>query len=131
MSSTSTYRAAVAVWLLGALALVWLIGAVGIITVEGDRADLMYVGVLAVGVVGAVLARFRARGMAVALTAMAVATGVAAVVAMVLGRHEDPVTSVPELLGLNAMFAVWFLASAWLFRRAALLQDGNGGSRTA
>lgn len=39
--------------------MLWLIPAVGIIGVEGDRFDLFYLGVLALGIGGAVVARLR------------------------------------------------------------------------
>ncbi|AXB43699.1 hypothetical protein [Amycolatopsis albispora] len=114
----TAYRSAVGVALAAALILLWGMGAVGVIGVEGDRADLMYFGVLAVGVVGAVLARFRPAGMARALVATAAAQALVTVLAFAAGKHESPATSVLELLGLNGFFAALFLGSAWLFRRA-------------
>ncbi len=99
--------------------LVWLVGAVGLIGAEGDRADLMYAGVLAVGIVGAAIARFRPLGMAHALVATALAQGLVVVIALIAGKHNDPSTSVLEILGVNAFFVLLFLGSAWLFRRAA------------
>ena len=65
------YRVAVAVAVLAALVLVWANLAVGLIGSEDNPANLMYLGVLAVGIVGAVAARFQPRGMARALFAMA------------------------------------------------------------
>ena len=116
---TNAYRAAVGVALAAAFLLVWLVGGVGVIGEDGDRADLMYAGVLAVEVVGALAARFRPEGMARALLATALATALVAVIALIAGKHEAPVTSVAELLGLNGIFVALFTASAWLFRRAA------------
>ena len=104
---------------LAVLMLFWLIGAVGVIGVEGDPADRMYIGVFAVGVIGAIIARFRPGGMARALVATALAQASVAVIAMILGMHQSPVTSVYELLGLNGMFVAMFVGSALLFRRAA------------
>ncbi|HYP48921.1 MAG TPA: hypothetical protein VEQ61_09825 [Thermoleophilaceae bacterium] len=115
----SAYRAAIAVALGTALLLVWLMGAVGVIGEEGDRADLMYFGVLAVGIAGAVIARLRPRAMARALVATALAQALVAGVALVAGKHEAPISSVGEILGLNALFVGLFLGSAWLFRQAA------------
>ena len=115
----TAYLSAVGVALAAAFILLWLMGAVGIIGVEGDRADLMYFGVLAVGLIGAIIARFRPQGMARALFAMALAQASVAVIALIAGKHRDPVTSVPELVGLNGFFVALFIGSAWLFRRAA------------
>ena len=119
MKKQTAYRSAVSIALAAAFMLVWLMGAVGIIGVEGDRADLMYFGVLAVGIVGATLARFHPYGMARALFATALAQGLVAVIALIAGKHRNPVTSVPELLGLNGFFVAMFLGSAWLFLYAA------------
>jgi hypothetical protein len=113
------YRAGVGLALAAAFVLVWLVGAVGVIGEDGDRADLMYGGVLAVGIVGAAVARLRPRGMARALLAMAVAQALVAAIALLAGKHQDTVSSLPELLGLNGFFVALFAASAWLFRRAA------------
>jgi hypothetical protein len=128
----SAYRSAVGVALAAAFILLWLMGAVGIIGVEGDRADLMYFGVLAVGVTGAIIARFRPHGMARALLATALAQALVVVIALIAGKHQDPVTSVPELVGLNGFFVALFVGSAWLFRRAAREQPPAGaGTRRA
>ena len=113
------YRAAVGVALAPALILLWLMGAVGIIGVEGDRADLMYFGVLAVGLIGAIIARFRPQGMARALLATALAQALVAVIALIAGKHQAPISSVYEILGLNGFFVALFIGSAWLFRLAA------------
>jgi len=56
------YRAAVGVALAAAFLLVWINGAVGIIGNEDNPANLMYGGVLAVGIIGAMIARFQATG---------------------------------------------------------------------
>ena len=118
------YRLAVGVALAAALILVWMMGAVGIIGVEGDPADLMYFGVLAVGLIGAVIARFQPEGMARALLAMALAQALVAVIALIAGKHEAPISSVVEIVALNGFFVALFIGSAWLFRHAARKQPG-------
>lgn len=119
MTGKVAYRSALGVALAAALFLVWLILALGLIGAEGDPADLMYGGVLAIGIGGAMVARFQPRGMALALSATALAQALVAVIALVAGKHRAEATSVAELLGLNGMFVVLFAGSAWLFRRAA------------
>lgn len=112
------YRAAVGAALAGAFVLVWINAAVGIIGSEHNDANLLYLGVLAVGLGGALIARFRPPGMARAMTAMALAqvfVGVAALIAGWGGAETGPL----ELLGLTGCFAAVWLASAWLFRKAA------------
>lgn len=96
--------------------MLWLIPAVGIIGVEGDRFDLFYLGVLALGIGGAVVARLRPDGMVRAMLTMVAALALLAVVALIAGKQNSPATSVLEVLGVNGMFAVLFGTAAWLFR---------------
>lgn len=121
------YRAAVAVALAAAFMLVWLVGAVGVIGEDGDPADLMYGGVLAVGIVGAAVARLRPEGMARALLAMALAQALVAAIALIAGKHQAPISSALEILGLNGLFVALFAGSAWLFRRAARTRQPEPG----
>jgi len=119
MKTGTAYKAAVGLAIATPLLLFWVIGAVGVLGVDGDPADLMYIGVLAVGVIGAIIARLRPRGMARALFATALAQALVAVIALILGMHQAPYSSVGEILGLNGFFVALFLGSAWLFRKAA------------
>lgn len=118
-AGNTAYRAAIGIALAAGFILVWLVGAVGVIGEEGERADLMYGGVLGVGVIGAVIARFRPQGMARALLAVALAQALVAVIALITGKHQAAITSAFEIVGLNAFFVALFSTSAWLFRRAA------------
>jgi hypothetical protein len=119
MRTPSTYyRLGAAVALGTVLFLAFGITALGIIG-PGGRPDLMYAGAVAIGVVGAVLARFRSRGMALALWATAAATMVVAVIAIADGLHHTDGASAIEIVGLSGMYATLFGVSAWLFQRAA------------
>lgn len=116
----TAYRAAVGIALAAAFFLVWINLAVGIIGSEDNPANLMYFAVLAVGIVGAAVARFRPRGMARALVATALAQASAAVVALIAGwGHTFVVTGV---------FVALWLASAWLFGKAARERARAGAS---
>ncbi len=114
----TAYRAAVGVALAAASILVWVNGAVGIIGSENNDANLMYGGVLAVGVVGAGIARFQPHGMARALFATALAHASVAVIALIAGLGA-PESGPLEIVALNAFFVALFVGSALLFRRAA------------
>ncbi len=119
MSTDQTaYRAAVGVAIAAALILAWLSLGVGIIGADGDPANLMYFGVIAVGVVGAFLARFQPLGMARALFATALAQALVGAIALV-ARLGYPYSGPLELVGLNGFFVALFVGSALLFRRAA------------
>jgi hypothetical protein len=122
MRKISSYRFAVILALLTPFLLVWVIGAVGVLGVDGDPADLMYVGVLAIELIGAIIARFQPLGMARTLLATALAQALVAVIALYAGMHQAAYSSVGEILGLNGFYVALFLSSAWLFRKAALEQ---------
>ena len=111
------YRFAVGVALAAAFILVWLSLGVGVIGADGDPANLMYFGVLAVGIIGALLARFRSHGMARALFAMALAQALVAAIALI-ARLGLPWSGPAELLALNGFFVALFVGSALLFRHA-------------
>jgi peptidoglycan/LPS O-acetylase OafA/YrhL len=114
----TAYRFAVGVALAAAFILVWLNLAVGVIGTEDDLANLMYIRVLAVGITGAIIARFRPDAMAPALFATALAQALVAVIALIFGLGSA--WSGPgEILALNGFFVALFLGSAWLFRNAA------------
>jgi hypothetical protein len=117
-TGSSVYRFAVALALGAAVLLVWLSLGVGIIGADGDPANRMYFGVLAVGLVGALVARFQPAGMARALVATALAQALVAGIALVLGLGA-PWSPPAELMILNGFFIVLFAGSAWLFRQAA------------
>ena len=118
--NSTAYRSAIGVALAAAFFLVWLSLGVGIIGKDGDPANLMYFGVLAVGIVGALIARLRAHGMARALFAMALAQAVVAAIALIAGLGL-PWSGPAEIVLLNAFFVALFAGSGWLFRRAARL----------
>ena len=119
MKITSPYRLAVCTALGTAFLLMWVIGAVGLIGVEGDPFDRIYGGVLAVGIIGAIIARLRPRGMVRALFATALAQALVVVIALIVGKQHVAVSSVPEIVLLNGFFVTLWLGSALLFRRAA------------
>ncbi|WP_437782076.1 hypothetical protein [Sorangium sp. So ce1097] len=106
-----TYRAAVGVALAAAFILVWMNLAVGIIGSEENPANSMYGGVLAVGLIGAIIARFQPQGMGRAMAATALAQASVAVIALIAGLGYT--------LILTAFFVALWLTSAGLFRRAA------------
>lgn len=124
-TGNTAYRTAVGVALAAAFILVWVNGAVGIIASEGDDANLMYGGVLAVGIIGAIIARFQPRGMERALFATALAQALVAVTALIAGMHRYPGSSVVAILVLNGFFVALFVGSAWLFRIAARKRVGD------
>jgi hypothetical protein len=111
MSPSRSYRAGVAVALAAAFLLTWINLAVGIIGNEENPFNLLYFAVIAVAALGAVAARFRAGGMAVAMAVAAGGQVLVAVIALAGGfGFTGPIT---------VFFGGLWLAAAWLFRKAA------------
>lgn len=108
------YRAAAVVAVAGAFALAWINLAVGLIGTEGNPANLMFAGVLAIGGIGAVLARCRAGGMAIVLAVVAGAQAAVPLIVLVAGFRFGN-----EVWGLTVGFVLLWLGSAALFRIAA------------
>ncbi|NBB74358.1 MAG: hypothetical protein GVY35_11845 [Bacteroidetes bacterium] len=115
-ADNAAYRAGVGVAIAAALLLTWVNAAVGL---TDSSADGLYLGVIAVGIIGAVIARFRPEGMARALFATALALGVVSILALVAGGVPNDTTSAFEVVGLTGFFVALFAGSAGLFRRAA------------
>jgi len=124
-ASNIAYRFAVGVALAAALLLVWINLAVGVIGTEDDLANLMYIGVLAVGIIGAIVARFQPHGMVRALFATALAQALVAVIVLIFGLGA-PWSPPVEILALNGFFVALFVGSALLFRHAGREQTPAG-----
>jgi hypothetical protein len=124
INSTNAYRLGLGAAAASAFILFWIAAGIGIIGSDGDRANMMYLGVLAVGIIGALIARFRPLGMARTLIAMAVAHAAVGAVALI-ARLGQPASPPLEILGLTGFFIVLFIFSAWLFRQAALNQSNS------
>ena len=118
-TGNTSYKAAVALAVATVLILFWVIGAVGVLGADGDPADLMYIGVLAVGITGAIIVRFQPMGMARAMIVMALAQALVTVIALIIGKQDTPYMSVFEIVSLNSFFVSLFLGSARLFQKAA------------
>ncbi len=119
MSENFAYRAAVGLGVLTSFLLVWVNLAVGFIGSEDNPANALYLGVLLTGLVGAGIARFRAKGMARSLFAMAIVQLLVPLVAMMIWRPS--MDDAPGILGvfvLNGVFAGLFVLSGLLFVRA-------------
>ena len=111
LSGNPWYRAGFAVAVLAGFLLIWVSLAVGIIDEAHERANLMFVGVLATAIVGALLARFRPEGMARTLVATAVAQVLVGVIALVGSMGY-------EAIAFGGFLAALWLLSAWLFRNS-------------
>lgn len=116
MLSNKAYRFAVGVALAAVLLLVWMNVAVGGILGD-DPANMMYFGVLFVGFIGAVIAHLEPQGMSRALFATAFAMVLVPAIALIIGTPALA-NGVEAVFGLHAVFAMLFVGSALLFRKA-------------
>ncbi|HVF38022.1 MAG TPA: hypothetical protein VNA29_08810 [Sphingomicrobium sp.] len=109
-STSLPYRLAAAVTLLAAFLTVWVNAAVGMIGDSDNPLNLGFLVVLFVALIGSVLVRFRAGGMARVMAGAAAAQ----LVASALGLNTDPRGAV-----LSMGFATFWLIAAGLYWAAA------------
>jgi hypothetical protein len=114
--SNTAYRFAMGLAVATAFVLTWVNV---VLAVDVSLANVMYVGVVVVGLVGAAIARLRARGMAVALVGTAIAQMLVPFIALAFWRTSVAPGAAVPVIGLNGVFIVLFAISALLFRRAA------------
>ena len=128
--SNSAYRAAVGLAVVTAVLLVWINAAVGIIG-DDDGVNLLYFGVLAIGAIGALIVRFKPQGMFRALFAMALAQFLVPVIALFVWPPAviSWAPGVAQVFILNSVFALLFVGSGLLFRRASATRWGSFSAR--
>ena len=119
-ATDTTYRTGAGMAIVGAFLLLWVNAAVGI---TDSDADILYLVVVAMGIVGAVVARGRAAGMVRVMLTMAILHALVGAIALIAGI-VPAFNSAFEILGLTALWVVLFGGSALLFREAA-----RGGSK--
>ncbi len=110
LSGDLAYRAGMVVAVGTSFLIVWSNLAVGIIGNEDNPLNQIFFGVIAIGIVGSFLARFRPRGMALAMAATAAAQFGTAFVALADGQI---------IFVIVGVFSLGWLLAAWLFREAA------------
>jgi hypothetical protein len=116
----TAYRFAAGLAVATALVLTWMNL---VLAADVNPFNVMYLGVVVVGVIGAAIARLRARGMALALIGTAMAQTLVPVIALVLWKTNLAPGGPVRVFGLNGVFIVLFAMSALMFRRAARRQD--------
>lgn len=123
ISGNMAYRAGFGLAVLAGFLTVWVNLAVGMYGSEGNALNLVFGGVLLVAAAGALLAGFRAAGMARAMFATAaaqlLASGIGLAVGLAVGTDEQHGPKLALEGFLTACFALPWLASGQLFRLAA------------
>jgi hypothetical protein len=118
MSSNRFYRGGSGLALLGAFLVIWVNLAVGIVGSEHNPNNQLFFIALLMGIAGVIGGRARPDGMARAMITTAVSIVLAFLIAQAGTRDEPMVRPLVEGVG-TSVFVILFLASAWLFRRAA------------
>ncbi len=121
VSRSWAYRGAVALGLAAGFLTIWINLAVGIVGNEDNPINLVFMGVVALAIAGAIIARGKAALMAWAMAAPAVAQALVGIVVFAFNDGAEP----PGRFGLLALIeglAFLWLASALLFRNAARSQ---------
>ncbi|GAB3961487.1 hypothetical protein GCM10028805_60530 [Spirosoma harenae] len=116
--NSKMYRFAVVLALATIFGLVWMNVAVGGILGD-DPANMMYFGVLLIGLAGAIIAHVEPLGMSRALFATAFAMALVPAIALIIGTPAFS-NGVVAVFGLHVFFAMLFMGSALLFQRAGM-----------
>lgn len=103
------YRAGAFLALAAAFLIIWVNGAVGMIGDEGNDYNLLFLGVIVLALVGAVIGRFRAMGLAYSMAASAAAH----LAVGLFGMTIDPLGGL-----FSAGFSIFWMLSAALFWRS-------------
>lgn len=118
-SQSIAYRVASGIAILAAFLLIWANLAVGMIGSENNPYNLLFAGVLAIAIVGAILTRFRPLGMAI----VAALAGMTQILIAAGGLPADPRGAF-----FGAVLGGLWLLAALLFRKSA---DGEAAVRAA
>ena len=124
LSPLHSYRIGFGLALVGAFLVTWVNLAVGIVGSEHNPANQLFFLALLVGIVGAGMARLQASEMAQVMAAVAISLWLAFAIAVVGPTDEPFVKHSVELAG-TSMFALLFLGSAAMFRKAAAYSSSS------
>ena len=100
--------------------MVWANLAVGLIGAGPHAGNLMYIGVVAVVVVGTFFSGFTAKGMGITMFAAAIALVLVAIVALLTNIQSYPGSSVTEIIAVNTFFILLYCIAGLLFRFVTL-----------
>ncbi|MDZ7765809.1 MAG: hypothetical protein U5K00_15550 [Melioribacteraceae bacterium] len=117
-----TYKARVAVGLFAGLFLIWANLAVGIIGSEDNPVNIIYFGVIGIGIVGAVMSRFKSRGLSLTMFAISLILLLIAVVVLIYAWTQNTNFKPDEIMayiGVHGLFIMLFFISGMLFRQVA------------
>jgi hypothetical protein len=115
-ASNIIYRAAIALAIGTTFLLIWANLGVGLIGSGPNAANLMYIGIVAIVITGTFLSRFTTKGMERVMFITTITLVLFAVIQLLAKMYQYPGSSVIEIIGVNAFFAILFAVSGLLFR---------------
>ncbi|ELR71533.1 hypothetical protein C900_02596 [Fulvivirga imtechensis AK7] len=118
--SSLIYKAGVALALCTTFLMIWANLAVGLIGAGPHWGNLMYIGVVAVCIIGVISSHFSTAGMERAMYVTASTLVLVAIIALSANMHEYPGSSVAEIIGVNGFFATLYAISGAFFRYLTL-----------
>jgi hypothetical protein len=118
MARSDVYVIAAGVAVVSAFLMTWVNLAVGIIGAPLNPANLMFFGVIAIGIIAAAFSRLKSPGMVHAMDITAIAQAVASVITLAAGERY--------IFVLTLFFLATWIISGQLFRMAARQEAGAG-----
>ncbi|MCX7973721.1 MAG: hypothetical protein N3B16_04390 [Candidatus Aminicenantes bacterium] len=110
-----TYRLALAVALGTGFIMIWTNLAVGLIGSEDEPVNMIYLVLLAGGLIGALLVRLKARGLTITMGIMALGQVLITLIALLAGWQHLPSSSVSDILKVNGFFFLLWQTKMYLF----------------
>lgn len=124
-STNLIYKTAIGLAIVATFLMIWANLGVGLIGSGPHLGNLMYIGVVAVVIIGIILSGFSPVGMERAMYATAIALMLLAGIALLANMHQYPGSSVAEIIGVNGFFAILYIISGLLFRNASQMQSAR------
>jgi len=114
--NNGAFKAGMGLAIFTSFLMVWVNGAVGIVGHEGEAINQLYFGVVAAGLIGSFISRFKPQGMYYTMLFIVSSILVITVIAVMGFLQEPPHNSTVQILGVNAFFAVLYFLSAISFK---------------
>ena len=118
-----TYKVAVALALITAFILVWVNLAVGIIGSEDNNANLMFLCLLILGLIGAFKSRFQPMPMSYVMLLMVILHVLIATIELIFQFGSHAPIWPWDILKATLLFVILWFVAALLFRKAAQVQN--------
>lgn len=119
-SAHIAYRAAMGLAIGATFLMIWANLAVGLIGSGPNPGNLMYIGVIAVLLIGIYLSRFSVPALERVMFATAFSLVLLAIIALLANMHHYPGSSMTEIIGVNLFFAASYIVAGLLLRYVTL-----------